>query len=79
MLIEMRAFEKMVLRAMSAKSCVVFDARNGTYGAPRIWKDLMDEDIRVGKKRVARLMGEMGIYGFRRRKSTQTTVKRCIR
>ena len=48
---------------------------DGTYGAPRIFKDLMDIDIRVGKKRVARLMREMGICGISRRKSTQTTVK----
>ncbi|MCE2432462.1 MAG: transposase [Candidatus Latescibacteria bacterium] len=34
---------------------------------PRIWKDLMDMDIRVGKKRVARLIREMGICGVSRR------------
>ena len=48
---------------------------DGTYGAPRIWKDLMDIGIRVGKKRVARLMSEMGICGVSRRKGIQTTVK----
>ena len=48
---------------------------DGTYGAPRIWKDLMDMGIRVSKKRVARLMREIGICGVSRRKSTQTTVK----
>ncbi len=48
---------------------------DGTYGAPRIWKDLMDVGIRVSKKRVARLMREMGICGVSRRKSTQTTRK----
>ena len=48
---------------------------DGTYGAPRIWKDLMDIDILVGKKRVARLMREMDICGVSRRKSTQTTRK----
>ena len=48
---------------------------DSTYGAPRIWKDLMDMGIRVSKKRVARLMGEMNISGVSRRKSTQTTVK----
>ena len=31
--------------------------------------------IRVGKKRVARLMREMSIFGVSRRKSTQTTRK----
>ena len=48
---------------------------DSTYGAPRIWKDLMDMGILVGKKRVARLMREMGICGVSRRKSTQTTRK----
>ena len=42
---------------------------DGTYGAPRIFKDLMDVGIRVSKKRVARLMREMGICGISRRKS----------
>lgn len=46
---------------------------DSTYGAPRIWKDLMDMGIRVGKKRVARLMREMSICGISCRKSTQTT------
>ncbi len=32
---------------------------DGTYGVPLIWKDLVG--IRVGKKRVARLMRKMGI------------------
>ena len=35
----------------------------------------MDMGIRVGKKRVARLIREMNICGVSRRKSTQTTVK----
>ena len=48
---------------------------DGTYGAPRIFKDLMDVGILAGKKRVARLMREMGIYGVSRRKGTQTAVK----
>ena len=48
---------------------------DSTYGAPRIWKDLMDLGIRVGKKRVARLMREMTICGISRRKSTTTTRK----
>jgi len=34
-----------------------------TYGAPRIHEDLRDEGIRVGKKRVARLMVREGLQG----------------
>ncbi len=48
---------------------------DGTYGCPRIWKDLMDVGIRVSKRRVARLMREMVICGVSRRKGIQTTVK----
>ena len=46
---------------------------DGTYGA-----DLMDVGIRVGKKRVARLMREMGICGVSRREGIQTTVKKLF-
>ena len=58
------------------KQIKAFHTRSdSTYGAPRIFKDLMDMGIRVGKKRVARLMREMTICGVSRRKSTRTTVK----
>lgn len=54
-----------------------FEASHRTYGAPRILDDLADEGIHVSRKRIARLMREMGICGVsgregkrRRRKST---------
>ncbi len=47
----------------------------GTYGAPRIHEDLIAEGIRVGRKRVARLMKEAGLVGVSRRKKTRTTRK----
>jgi len=34
-----------------------------TYGAPRVLRDLRDEGLRVGKKRVARLMRAHGLRG----------------
>jgi len=34
----------------------IHDRSRGTYGAPRVHAALQDEGIRVGKKRVARLM-----------------------
>ena len=41
---------------------------DGTYGAPRIHADLLDDhDIHVGKKRVARLLREEGLQGVSRR------------
>ena len=47
----------------------------GTYGAPRVHAELVDMGISTGKKRVARLMRELGIQGIIRRKRTVTTVK----
>jgi putative transposase len=45
-----------------------FAASYGTYGAPRILDDLADEGLHVARKRVARLMREMGIAGISGRK-----------
>ena len=38
----------------------------GTYGAPRIHAQLAFEGTRVGRKRVARLLREMGLFGVSR-------------
>lgn len=45
----------------------------GTYGAPRIHAELKANGIRVGRKRVARLMREAGLAGVSRRRTTKTT------
>ena len=47
----------------------------GAYGAPNIHADLRDEGIRVGKKRVARLMRREGLRGVCRRKWVTTTMR----
>jgi putative transposase len=44
-----------------------------TYGAPRIHAELRDEGIRVGKKRVQRLMKAAGLAGASRRRWVITT------
>jgi putative transposase len=44
-----------------------------TYGAPRIHADLRDAGIRIGRKRVARLMREAGLRGVSRRRFVTTT------
>lgn len=44
-----------------------------TYGAPRVHQDLRAEGIRIGKKRVARLMKTGGLAARRRKRSTRTT------
>ena len=47
----------------------------GTYGAPRVHAALRNECVRVGKKRVARLMKAAGLRGVSRRKRPSTTIR----
>lgn len=47
----------------------------GTYGAPRIHAELAAEGVRVGRKRVARLMRGAGLRGVSRRRTQRTTVR----
>jgi putative transposase len=47
----------------------------GTYGAPRIHRDLRAAGVRVGRKRVARLLKQAGLRGVSRRKWQGTTVR----
>jgi len=52
----------------------VFHQRSdSTYGAPRIFEDLLEMGIQTSKKRIARLMREAGIRGVCRRKGIKTT------
>jgi transposase InsO family protein len=44
-----------------------------TYGSPRILRDLREEGHRVSRKRVARLMRELGLEGRRKRRFRATT------
>jgi putative transposase len=54
----------------------IYDGSLQTYGAPRVQLDLAeDHDVRVGRKRVARLMRDLGLQGVSRRgKRVRTTV-----
>jgi len=45
----------------------------GTYGRARVMQQLLREDVEVGKQRVARLMGEMGLQGLPRKRFRRTT------
>ena len=45
----------------------------GTYGAPRIHAELRARGRRVSRKRVARLLRELGLQGVSRRKYVRTT------
>jgi putative transposase len=54
----------------------IHDASRGVYGAPRIHAELrLEHGIRVGRKRVARLMKAAGISGVRPRKRWKTTIR----
>jgi putative transposase len=48
-------------------------ASYGNYGAPMILRDLRDDGIRIGQKRVARLMRAEGIAGTTLRRFCMTT------
>jgi len=52
----------------------IFTKSRRTYGAPRITTQLAELGIRVGKKRVARLMVRRGLAGRAKRRFKKTTI-----
>jgi len=50
-------------------------ASRGTYGVPRIHAELAAKGIRLGRKRIARLMSQVGLAGVSRRRFITSTVK----
>jgi len=52
---------------------VAFRESHGTYGSPRIHRELRDRAIRIGKKRVARLMHADGLVARPRKSWVSTT------
>ena len=55
--------------ALTKRIQAIHDETDGIYGAPRIHAELADEHgVRVGRKRVARLMRSAGIEGVSRRR-----------
>jgi putative transposase len=50
-------------------------ASRETYGSPRIHRELREGGVRVGRKRIARLMRAAGIVGVSRRRWIVTTVR----
>ena len=54
----------------------IHEHSRGVYGAPRIHAELrMEHEVRVARKRVARLMKAAGISGVRPRKRWRTTIR----
>jgi len=60
-------------RRLKDKIRVLHKASHGIYGSPRIHRDLVDDGIRCGKNRVARIMREAGIRSRTKRKFKATT------
>jgi putative transposase len=63
-------------RVLTAQIRAIHAHSRGTYGAPRIHAELrLDHDLRVGRKRVARLMRAAGLVGCHRRRRHGLTRK----
>ena len=50
-----------------------FTLSNGTYGSPRMHRDLVDDGHRIGRHRTARLMRENGLVARQKRRLKRTT------
>jgi len=50
-----------------------FTLSNGTYGSPRMTRELQDEGLKVGRRRTARLMRDNGIKARQTRRFKRTT------
>ena len=62
---------------LSARIGEIHRRSRQTYGAPRIHAELKERGIKVGCKRVARLLRAAGLKGVSRRKWIITTVRDC--
>lgn len=58
---------------LAVEIAAVHKSSRGTYGSPRVHRELRAAGKRVGKKRVERLMRENGILGRRKRRFRRTT------
>jgi transposase InsO family protein len=58
---------------LSAQIAAIHRESRGTYGAPRVHAELAAQGVRLGRKRVARLMRYAKIHGVSRRKQFRTT------
>ena len=60
-------------RALTAEIRVIHERSQRRYGSPRVHEELGANDMRVGRKRVARLMKEDGISARAKRRFVKTT------
>lgn len=61
--------------ALTERILAIHERSRGTYGSPRIHAELRYDGVRVGRKRVERLMREAGIEGVSRRRRVKTTTR----
>jgi transposase InsO family protein len=59
---------------LTGKIIQLHDDSYGIYGSPRVHADLAEAGLQHGRKRVARLMREAGVYGKTRRRFVKTTI-----
>jgi len=64
---------------LKQKITEIYTGSHKTYGSPRIQQKLLREDYAIGKKRVERLMQELGIQAMAKRKYKVTTDSRHSR
>ena len=57
----------------------IHEQSRGTYGVPRIHIELKDADERVSRKRIGRLMRDLGLRGVCRRRFVKTTQRDAAR
>jgi len=63
-------------RALSDRIAEIHEGSRKTYGSPRVHAELrLEDDIRVGKKRVERLMRQAGLSGQVKRRRGKTTIR----
>jgi putative transposase len=53
----------------------IHEQSRGSYGSPRVHAELRRRGIRVGRKRVERLMQTAGLSGFHKRRKGRTTIR----
>lgn len=62
--------------AISAEIAAAHKRSRGTYGSPRVHRELRARGVRISRKRVERLMREKGLKGAQKRKFRCTTDSR---
>ena len=60
--------------ALTAEIIEIHATSKGTYGAPRVHAELVENGREVGRRKVTRLMAQAGIEGLHKRRFRKTTV-----